>query len=79
MVVRMINLGFPGMNRSASASAQQAICTMSSAAMHTRNEVSFDIIAMNEGQQNQTLAKEGHLERERNVCGNRNGWCDDRM
>lgn len=70
IVVRMISLGFPGMNRSASASAQQAICTISSAAMHTRKEVSLDMTMQkynNEGQQNQTLAKEGYLEREQRV------------
>lgn len=43
MVVRRIMRGLPGTKRSTSASIQQAICMIRSAAMHTRKDDSLAI------------------------------------
>jgi hypothetical protein len=48
MVVRKIKRGLPGMKRSTSARAQQAIWTIRRAAMQRRNEESLDMLKVGE-------------------------------
>jgi hypothetical protein len=48
MVVRKIKRGLPGMKRSTSARAQQAIWLIRRAAMQRRNEESLDMLKVGE-------------------------------